>query len=134
MTGKTADFWQEHSLNYLNMAFGESKNERISNPDGYSKQINQCGDSIEFFIVGTLNCLEYVSYNAKGCINTETCANTVSHMACGKSVIQAKKIDSEQVISFLETLPAHESHCADLAVATFLEALGDFLQRTKVKT
>jgi nitrogen fixation NifU-like protein len=130
MVNKSTDFWQRHSLNFLNMAFGDNKNETIVNPDGYAKQVNRCGDSVEFFIVGSPEHLDYVSYQVNGCLNLETCANTVAHMTCGRSAIQAGHITSGQVVTFLESLPVHEKHCAELAVQAFREALQDFITKT----
>lgn len=128
---KQTDFWQRYSLNYLNMAFGESKNETIANPDGYAKRITFCGDSVEFYIVGSADRCDYVSYQVNGCLNLETCANTVAHMTCGKSVDQAGQITAEQVIIYLESLPVQEEHCAELAVQTFRDALQNFLAHSQ---
>ena len=44
------DFWQNHSLHYLEMAFRSDKRETIDHPDGYGKRTGQCGDTVEIFL------------------------------------------------------------------------------------
>ncbi len=44
------DFWQDHSLHYLEMAFRTDKREIINNPDGYGKRTGSCGDTVEIFL------------------------------------------------------------------------------------
>lgn len=127
MSESNRNFWDHHSINYLNMAFGESDCETISTPDGYAKGFNDCGDRLEFFLMGTAEVLEYVSYRVDGCINMEVCANAVSHLTKGKSIDTSLKLTPKQVIDFLETLPTHEYHCAEIAAATFHAAVKNML-------
>jgi hypothetical protein len=47
---KTSDFWQDHSLTFLEMAFRTDRRERLDKPDGYGKKAGDCGDTVEFFI------------------------------------------------------------------------------------
>lgn len=129
MSEAKKNFWEHHSINYLNMAFGESYSETIETPDGYARTINNCGDSLEFFLVGTTDLLEYVSYRVEGCINMEVCANTISHLTKGRPAPSPDHLTACQVIDFLETLPAHEHHCAEIAAATFNEAVKNMLSK-----
>ena len=50
MTAKEFDFWQDHSLHYLEMAFRHDRRERLQNPDGYGKRTEECGDTVEMFL------------------------------------------------------------------------------------
>jgi nitrogen fixation NifU-like protein len=34
----TSDFWQDHSLTFLEMAFRTDRRERLDKPDGYGKK------------------------------------------------------------------------------------------------
>lgn len=126
MDNRPADFWQDHSLQYLEMAFKKDKCERIENPDGYGKRIGDCGDSVEIFLRVRDNIIEQASYDANGCLNTHACANTVIHLAEGKSINEAWEITVEKVVDYLQTLPKEEIHCAELAVGALYLALRNY--------
>ena len=107
------------------MALRQEYRERITNPDGYGKRTGECGDTIEFFLMEKEGRLETVSYDIDGCSNTNACSNTIVTMAMGKTIDQAWDITEQQIIAYLKTLPAHETHCAELAIGAFYLALKD---------
>lgn len=119
------DFFQHHSLNYIEMAMRTDRIERIQYPDGYSMKKGDCGDTVEFFLKGNRDKIKSVSFVVQGCMNTIACSNTVVDFAQGKSSEEAWDITPEQVIDFLETLPEDHHHCAELAVGAFYLALAD---------
>jgi nitrogen fixation protein NifU and related proteins len=119
------DFFQNHSLNYIEMALSTDRMERINHPDGHSKKTGDCGDTIEFFLKGNKDKIESVAFIVQGCMNTVACSNTVSRFTEGKSTESAWDITPEHVIDFLETLPSGHHHCAELAVGAFYLALAD---------
>lgn len=119
------DFFQDHSLSYIEMALSTDRMERINHPDGYSKKTGDCGDTVEFFLKGNKDKVESVAFVVQGCMNTVACSNTVAHFVTGKSVEEAWDIAPEQVNDFLQTLPADHYHCAELAVGAFYLALAD---------
>ncbi|TWI73073.1 nitrogen fixation NifU-like protein [Desulfobotulus alkaliphilus] len=123
------NFWQSHSEQYLEMAFNNERQERISHPDGYGKKTGDCGDTIEFFLTLEEDRLQFVSYQIDGCINTNACAATISRMTEGKSLDTAWQILPETVVTYLGTLPEHELHCAELAVGAFYMALADIQKK-----
>ena len=123
MNEKVIDFWQDHSLNYLAMAFGHDRRQRLQDPDGYAKRTGSCGDTVEMFLYIECGRIQTVSFDTDGCINTNACANTVSHLSEGKTIEEAWQITPEDVIGFLETLPMGNYHCAELAVGALYLAL-----------
>jgi nitrogen fixation NifU-like protein len=126
MTVNKFDFWQDHSLNFLEMAFRHDRRERLQNPDGYGKRTGKCGDTVEMFLCIKNGCVQTVSFDTDGCIDTNACANTVSHLAEGQNIKQAWEITPEEVIDYLETLPEENYHCAELAVGAFYMALVNY--------
>ncbi|MBU3916836.1 iron-sulfur cluster assembly scaffold protein [bacterium] len=122
------DFWKKHSIQYLKMAFNNDYRERLASPDGYGKNISDCGDTIEIYIMGDKDRLDAVAFDTEGCINTDACANSVVQMVKGKSVAEAWEITPEKIVGYLETLPEESTHCAELAVGALRLALTD-LQR-----
>ena len=125
MTAKEFDFWQDHSLHYLEMAFRHDRRERLQNPDGYGSRTGECGDTVEIFLSIQQGHIQAVSFQTTGCMNTNACANTVSHLSEGKTIEDVWEITPEVVIEFLETLPKENYHCAELAVGAFYLALAN---------
>ena len=123
---KLFNFWQDHSLHYLEMAYHTDKMERIENYDGYGKSTGVCGDTVELFLKVKDGIIESVSFTTDGCLNTVACANTVAYLVENKPVDQAWEIIPENVIDYLETLPLNHYHCAELVVGVLYRALNDF--------
>lgn len=117
------NFWQEHSSEYLEMAFTYDHMERVENPDGYGIRTGECGDTVEFFIMEKDGVIDSISYYVNGCKNTNACANTVVKMAEKKRIEDAWEITPEAVAGYLKTLPSDEIHCSELAVGAFYLAL-----------
>ena len=128
MTEERFDFWQDHSRNYLAMAFGQQRRETVAHPDGHGKKTGDCGDTVEMFLTIRNDRIEAVSYSTDGCLNTNACANTVAELAEGRTTEEAWEISPEDVIDFLQTLPEENRHCAELAVGAFYLALADYRQ------
>ena len=119
------DFWQEHSLHYLEMAFRNDRRQVIANPDGYGKRTGDCADTVEIFLIVRAGRIQSVSYETNGCLNTNACANTVAELVEGKDVASAWEVTPDDVINYLETLPSQNTHCAELAVGALYRALID---------
>ena len=125
MEQSNMDFWQQHSLNFLEMALRNDKREALANPDGYAKRARQCGDTVEIFLTIRDRRIVNAAFETNGCLYSVACANTVVHLAEGMSVQEAWEINPERVADYLETLPKEEFHCARLAVQTLHLALAD---------
>ena len=125
MNKATFDFWQDHSLHYLEMALRTDRREIVEHPDGYGKKRGVCGDTVEIFLSLRHGRIETISYNTDGCIHTNACTNTVALLAEAKTLDEAWGITPEDVIAYLETLPREQFHCAELAVGTLYLALAD---------
>ena len=122
------DLIKRHSTQFLEMAFRTDFLKQINSPDGYGLSSNVCGDTVEFYLAVRNDKILSVSLDINGCINTNACANSVAFMAEGKNVSQAWRITPEMVCNYLETLPSHEFHCAELAVSALRKALVKFLE------
>lgn len=122
---ETSDFWHDHSLKFLEMAFRTDRRERLDKPDGYGKKTGDCGDTVEFFMNLDGDSIRTLSYDINGCLNTNACCNTVIELAEGRQVDTAWEVTPEQVSGFLESLPADHFHCAELVVGTLYLALAN---------
>lgn len=128
MNEEKKDFWQSHSIKFLEMAFRTDKCEIMARPDGYGKKSRSCGDFIEIYLKATGNILSYVSYYSNGCMKTLSCANTVVFLSEGKPISHAWKITPDHVANYLETLPEHDFHCAEMAVGALRQALSNLYE------
>lgn len=126
MSSKKFDFWQDHSDNYLTMAFSTDHQGSLDAPDGYGRHTGECGDTVIFYLTIEDDVIESIVYQAEGCRNTHACANAIIHLAEHSPVSQAWEITPEQVVAFLGTLPESEIHCAEVAAGAFYRALSDF--------
>ena len=125
MDEKALKFWRQHSVNFLTMALGNDRRERIEDADGYGKCSRECGDTLEIYLMSRNGGIGSASFYTEGCIYTVACANTVVHMIEGKPVEEAWGISSQHIADYLETLPKSELHCAELAVRALRTALLD---------
>ncbi len=129
MNGKEFDFWQDHSLRYLEMAFRADRREILCNPDGAGERTGDCGDTVRIFITTRGSRIDRVSLDTEGCLNTLACANAIAELAEGRRMDEAWRITPEEVRNFLETLPQGHGHCAELAVGALYLALSDCERR-----
>lgn len=126
------DFWNRHSLQFLEMAYKADHRERIESPDGYGTRTGDCGDSVEFYIMVKNGRLDVISFEVNGCVHTTACCNTVVHLAKGLTPDQAWEITPDRVAQYLETLPGDHYHCAELSLGGFYLALTDFKNKNEL--
>lgn len=126
MTNNPFNFLQDHSTHFLEMALRKDRHEILTQPDGHGKRTGICGDTVEMYLSVREDRIQSVTFQIDGCLNTSACANTVAHMAEGKKVAESWDITPEDVIAYLETLPSNHTHCAELAVGAFYQALADY--------
>ena len=131
MNDLQGDFWQSHSLKFLEMAFRTDRQEKLQHPDGYGQRTGDCGDSIAFFLMVNNDTIESVAYSLNGCLNTNACANAIIDLIEGQSIEAAWAISPEEVATYLETLPQDHFHCAELAVGALYLALADVREKDR---
>ncbi|MFO7709022.1 MAG: iron-sulfur cluster assembly scaffold protein [Desulfobacterales bacterium] len=125
MTSKPFDFWQDHSVKYLEMALKSDRLEPLQEPDGVGRHTGECGDTVVLFLKLRGAAIAQVGIQIQGCMNTVASANAVAELIEGRSIDDAWNVTPEKVIGFLETLPKAHYHCAELAVGALYRALAD---------
>ncbi|WP_136808062.1 iron-sulfur cluster assembly scaffold protein [Desulfosediminicola flagellatus] len=115
-----------YSERFVQMASSVDRYGALDKPDGYGKKTGDCGDTIEFFLSARTGQVKMLTFQISGCLNTFACANTVSYLAEGRAIDDCWKITPENVLDFLESLPADHHHCAELVVGAFYLALNDY--------
>ena len=119
------DFWDKHSMRFLEMAFRSDKHESLSNPDGYGRRERECGDAITIYLIVRDGRILSASFETVGCLYSYACANAVVHLVEGQSIDAVSVMTPEDVIDYLETLPPSENHCAVLAIQALQLALAN---------
>ena len=131
MSEADTDFWQSHSMKFLECAFRSDRHETVHRTDGHGKKTGDCGDTVEFFVITNKHRLQTISYAVNGCMNTNACANAVIDLAENKTMDEAWEITPEMVSDYLESLPEDHFHCAELAIGAFYLALADAKRNLK---
>lgn len=126
MTGTVDQQGQEYSDRFVEMASKSDRLGIIDKADGRAQQTGQCGDTVELFLAVRAGQIRRVTYQISGCLNTVACVNTLAYLVEGRTVADSWEITPENIITFLETLPADHHHCAELVVGTFYKALNDY--------
>lgn len=120
------DFWNDHTTEYLSMAYMWDRRKKLENPDGVGEKTGDCGDTITMYLAVEDGIVQQLCFELDGCMNTNACSNVVATMAENHPVANGWEITPEQVIDYLGTLPDDHYHCAELAVGTFYLALADY--------
>ncbi|MBW2516176.1 MAG: iron-sulfur cluster assembly scaffold protein [Deltaproteobacteria bacterium] len=126
MVAKEFDFWQDHSLRYLEMAFRNDRRAVIAHPDGYGKRTGRCADTVEIYLTVRDGRIRSVAYQTDGCMNTNACANAAAELIEDRDIETAWELTPEDVIDYLETLPVEHFHCAELSVGALYRALRNY--------
>lgn len=110
---------------------------RIKNPDGIGKVGNiRCGDILWLYIKIKKDkkgreIIKDIKYETFGCVAAISTSSVVSDLAKGKTLKEAMKIDSKEVVKSLGGLPAIKYHCSLLGVDALQAAIKDYLSKNK---
>lgn len=130
-TSSSPKHFEEHSPRFQEMVSRVERYGALENPDGYGKRVGDCGDTIEMYLSVRGGQIQMVTFQVQGCANTVACGNTVSVLMEGRSLTDAWRLNPDNVVAYLESLPPDHFHCAELAVGAFYKALADFNRKEK---
>ena len=122
---------QTHSLKFLEAALRTDRQRPIDNADGHGRKSRGCGDTVGFFLALHEGRIRAITYELSGCINTNACANAVIDLLEGQPLNKAWGLKPEDVADYLESLPSHEFHCAELAIGALSLALADAREKQR---
>jgi nitrogen fixation NifU-like protein len=131
MTQSPLDFFQDHSLTFLEMAFKSDRMEPLEDPDGEARHTGNCGDTVTMSLRLSGGTIAQVAFQVQGCLNTVASANAVAELVEGRSPAEAWEVTPERVIDLLQTLPPGHHHCAELAVGALHRALADMRSKQR---
>ncbi|MFB3905936.1 MAG: iron-sulfur cluster assembly scaffold protein [Acidobacteriota bacterium] len=82
-----------------------------------------CGDVLELYLSVADGRITGSRFQAAGCPAAIAAGAAITILIEGKSVAAAGKISVEEVLDFLEGLPPHKRHGAEMAVRALVQAL-----------
>jgi nitrogen fixation NifU-like protein len=99
----------------------------IENADGVGEVGNPvCGDMMSFYINVEDNKITDVKFKTFGCVAAIAVSSTVTEMAMGKTLEEAKKITKKSVAESLDGLPKEKMHCSNLGADALAKAIEDY--------
>ncbi len=128
---------------YTNKIVEHARNPRnrgeMQNPDAIGKGGSPCGDLMEFYLkIGKKKIkgkeVEYirdVKFETMGCAAAIATASVTTELVKEKTLEEAKKLKSEEVIKILGGLPPIKAHCCDLTVSALQNAIKNWEQRNE---
>lgn len=131
MDQTTAEFWQNHSVRFLEMVVSTDKRGSIDNADGYGHAGRECGDSLEIYLNVDDDTIRSAYFETDGCFYTVACGNAVVHLVEDKTIGEASALRTSHILDYLETLPEGEIHCAEMAIRSLRLALEDLRENNR---
>ena len=105
----------------------------IKNPDASGKIKGPCGDTMRIDIKIKYNTISDVRFWTDGCGASIACGNMLTKMIKGKTLQEADKITSVELLKALDDLPAEHLHCTKLAVDTLRNCLSNYKKLKNVQ-
>jgi len=120
----------EEEKNYSKIVIHEYRNPTyfgvLDNPDLFAKVKGPCNDTMKITMKINNNRITEARFWTDGCGASIACGNMLLKMIKGKTLLEAERITSEDLIRSLDGLPVEHRHCADLAVDTLNKCLKEY--------
>ena len=105
---------------------------KIKEYDSYSVYTGPCSDTMEIYLKIGSNVIKDAKFQAIGCAGAFASGSALMEIIKGKNLQQAEKINREDVINHLGSIPTAKVHCACLAVRTLRKAIREY-KKNKLK-
>jgi nitrogen fixation protein NifU and related proteins len=105
----------------------------LPQPDGFAqpKADGTCHDTIELYLRVQDDIISDARYMTEGCLHTVACGSALTALVKGKSVQQAYQLEAQDIADELGGLDEPHWHCAELALKTLRQALGDYFDKRR---
>ncbi|MGA2003261.1 MAG: iron-sulfur cluster assembly scaffold protein [Terriglobales bacterium] len=91
----------------------------VENPDACAQLENPaCGDILELTLKLEGRRIAEIRFRAKGCVPTMACASALCELAKGRTIEEARRVSSEELIRKVGGIPAASTHASHLAIDT----------------
>jgi nitrogen fixation NifU-like protein len=100
---------------------------QMENYDGYSGKItSSCGDSMWVWLKVKNDVIQGVTYLSDICIGAVSSGSMLTEMIEGRTIREALKFSSSDILKALKGLPDNFVHCAALAETALKAAIRDY--------
>ena len=82
-----------------------------------------CGDVLRLTLRIEGGIIREARFKAQGCVPTVACGSALTEVVCGKSVADARTLDSAEIIAVLGNVPQASMHAVGLALEALSSAL-----------
>jgi nitrogen fixation protein NifU and related proteins len=82
-----------------------------------------CGDVIRLGLKIQADHIDQIRFKAKGCVPALACGSALTELALGKTAIDARKLNRDDLITAVGGLPQASTHAAQLALDALSAAL-----------
>ena len=138
---KCIESWFDKSYLYTNITKKE-----ISNYDGFVNNLevenahsfvsdaftlHNCGDMMYIYLKMEDNIVKDASFETFGCVAALATSSVATDLVKGKTIEEAEKITSKDIIKALGNLPPIKIHCSLLAIDGIKAAIKDFKAKNK---
>ncbi len=106
----------------------------LSDAAGHSRITGPCGDTMEMWIRSDNGRITQATFETDGCGPSIASGSMATELAIGKSLIEAARIQQQDILVALGGLTEESKHCALLAADTLKAAVTDYLERRKAQT
>jgi len=88
-----------------------------------------CGDMMSFYIKVKDGRIEDIKYKTFGCVAAIAVSSTVSELAKGRTLDEARAITKKAAAEALDGLPKEKMHCSNLGAEALSKAIEDYEER-----
>jgi len=106
----------------------------IAEPDALVQIENPaCGDVLKLSLKVAGDQIVDIRFLAKGCVCSIACGSVLTELALGKTLVQARELTREELISSVGGLPPASTHAAHLAMDALAAVLDQIAAKKPVK-
>jgi len=124
--------YSEKAIRYLK---NDTNVGKIENPDAVGDYTGECGDKIRTFLRVNDDIIEDVKFIYSGCAGAGSSGSTITKLAKGKTLEEAKELSLGDVLEHLEvgekSLPESKYDCCEIAIRSLREAIEKYLRDLK---
>ena len=114
---------EAYSDKVLTLAYEPLNVGEIINPDSTAKVRGSCGDTMQLHLRLSKGRITEARFLTDGCGPTLACGSAITELVNNKTPYEASKIYPQDLVHYLDGLPASHFHCAVLAVQVLRQAL-----------
>jgi len=111
----------EHAMNPRNVG-------SLPQADGFGQATGSCGDTMQIWLKVKDGRIDKATFWTDGCGTSIACGSMVTELIKGKTIAEAFRLSSQDILNALGGLPEPDVHCSVLAASTLKEALKDYLK------